>query len=364
MAYKIRVNLKHSPYTITIAKGAAKSVYAYVKQKDIGNFSVIITSRKVYSLYKKYIQHIFLKIPHTVVCLPNTERAKSKVWLFRILREVIKEDNIKRRIFICCLGGGVVGDIGALSASLYKRGVPYIQIPTTLLAQVDASIGGKTAIDLFGIKNIVGTFYQPKAVFIDTLFLETLPERELKQGISEAIKYGIIKDKGIFVSMRDNYNRVLNLNNDYMEKMIYRCAGIKAKIISADEREDKGIRTLLNFGHTTAHALESALNFTRISHGEAVALGMIQAAHLSKYMNFCSLKDVEDIESIIKLYGLPSKVSFDAGSLMMYLEHDKKFTKGKIRMVLIKGIGEALVKEDVPLRMVKKSLQHIAIAKS
>ncbi len=360
MSYRIKVNLKHSPYTITIAKGISKIIPAYIKRTDMGNFSVIITTKKVYSLYRKHIQRMFIKIPNTIIRLPDTEKSKSKTWLFHILKEMAKEDNIRRRMFVCCIGGGVTGDVGALSASLYKRGIPYIQVPTTLLAQVDSSIGGKTAIDLFGIKNIIGTFYHPKAVFIDTLFLETLPKKELKQGISEAIKYGIIKDKNIFISMQKNYNKIFNLDNDYMEKIVYKCASIKARIISIDEKEDKGIRTLLNFGHTTAHALEAALKFTKISHGEAVALGMIQAAYLSKYMNLCSPEDVGNIKSIIKLYGLPLKTSFNIKSLMNYLEHDKKFTKGKIRMVLISEIGKALVKNNIPKRIIKESMQHIA----
>jgi len=361
MAYKIRVYLKHSPYTITIAKGISKTVSTYVKRTNIGNFSVVITTKKVYSLYKRYIKDMFLKIPYTVLRLPDTEKSKSKTWLFRILKEILKNDSIRKRIFICCLGGGATGDIGALSASLYKRGIPYIQIPTTLLAQVDASIGGKTAIDLFGIKNIIGTFYQPKAVFIDTLFLKTLPKKELKQGISEAIKYGIIKDKNIFISMQKNHKKIFNLRNDYMERIIYKCAAIKAKIISTDEKENKGIRTILNFGHTTAHALEAALKLTKISHGEAVALGMIQAAYLSEYMGLCSEKDVENIKNTIGLYGLPLKIYFDINSIMNYLEHDKKFTKGKIRMVLISKIGKALVKDGIPKKIIEESMQHIAI---
>ena len=358
MAYNIKVNLKYSPYTITIARGIS-TISSYINHTGIGNFSVIITTGKVYSLYKKHIQRMFSGIPKIVICLPNTEKAKSKTWLFRILKEIAKEDRIERKIFICCIGGGVAGDIGALSASLYKRGTPYIQIPTTLLAQIDASIGGKTAIDSFGIKNIIGTFYQPRHVFINPLFLKTLPKRELKQGISEAIKYGIIKDKDMFVSMQENYKKVFNLDMNYMQKIIYKCAAIKAKIISIDEKEQKGIRTLLNFGHTTAHALESTLNFRKTPHGEAVALGMIQAAYLSKYMGLCPLDDVKNIENTINLYGLPLKMSFNVNKLMGYIQHDKKFTKGKIRMVLISKIGKALVKEDIPKRIIKESMQHI-----
>ncbi len=357
MGNRIKVKLKTSSYTIIVEKEVSKKISYYLKNIKVGNFCIVVTTKKIYSLYQKHLKKMFTYIPHRIFYAPEGEKAKSKDCLFNLLKLIIKEDKLKRKIFISSWGGGTIGDLSGLAASLYKRGIPYIQIPTTFLAQIDASIGGKTAIDFCGIKNIIGTFYQPQMVFVDPIFLTTLPEREFKQGISEMIKYGIIKDRNLFYSIKENRNKILGLDLDYLRKIIYKCAEIKAKIVEKDEKEKRGLRTILNFGHTFAHALESVLEFKRkISHGEAVAWGMIQAVRISRYLKLCSFKDVKEVEEIIKLYSLVMPFDFKIKPFIEYLMYDKKFKKGKIRLVLIKEIGKAIVKEGVALSIVKKSL--------
>ncbi len=362
MQYKIDIKIKDHPYQIIIEEGISKKTAFYIRKLNIGNFFFVVTTKKIYSLYNKYPKKIFSSFPYSIFYIPEGEKAKSKKYLFGILQSMIKESKPGRKLVVCSWGGGVVGDITGLAASLYKRGTPFIQIPTTLLSQVDASIGGKTAIDFGGIKNIIGTFYHPKIVLIDPIFLLTLPKKEIKQGIAEMIKYGVIKNKELFYSLKRNHYRLINLDIDYLVKVIYPCAKIKAKIVEKDEKEDKGLRTILNFGHTFAHALEATLGFKRrIPHGAAVAWGMIQAAKVSRLMGLCSSKEVKEIEEIINIYRLIKPATFNINSFLRYFMYDKKFKEGCIRLVLIDKIGNALVKDNVPLKIVKQSLQGIHI---
>jgi 3-dehydroquinate synthase len=259
------------------------------------------------------------------------------------------------------MGGGSITDLGGFVASIYKRGIPCIHIPTTLLGQIDASIGGKTAINLKEAKNILGTFYQPKAVFIDPIFLKTLTKREIKEGMAEAIKYGIIRDRNFFYFLKEYFNEILSLKLSFILKLIFICAKIKANIVEEDEKEKKGIRTVLNFGHTFAHALESTYQYKRIFHGEAVSVGMVFASYLSYLMKKCSFKEVEEIKETIRLFSLPTKIFFDYLTLYKSINYDKKFISGKIRMVLLKKIGEVEVVEELPSQMLIKSLKRFAL---
>jgi len=276
--------------------------------------------------------------------------------LLKVVEEIVKADGWGKRLFLICLGGGTVGDLGGFAASIYKRGIPYVQIPTTLLSQIDSSIGGKTAIDLNEAKNILGTFYQPRAVFIDPAFLTTLPASEIKQGLAEAIKYGAIKDKRLFYFLKNNHKEIKELKPSYVLRLILACAAIKAKIVEEDEKELKGLRTILNFGHTLAHALESTLAYKKITHGQAVSLGMLYATTLSYLMKKCSRHDLQEISQIIKIFSLLAKISFNPLTLYKSLSYDKKFISGKIRMVLLKKIGQVEVVDGIPLPKIKKTL--------
>jgi len=352
----IKVKLKKNPYSIYIAKGLLKKIPKQIKDLNIGNFGVIITTPRILRLYKATLKKTFSGKNYKIITVVDGEGAKSKKYLFSVINELVKTDELGRKIYVVCLGGGCVGDLGGFAASIYKRGIPYIQVPTTLLAQVDSSIGGKTAIDLPIAKNILGSFYQPKAVFIDPAFLSTLPKKELKQGLAEVVKYGIIRDKKFFSFLKNNYKQILKLQAASILKVITVCAKIKANVVEEDETEKKGIRTILNFGHTFAHALESSLKYTLLSHGEAVSLGMRFAAMLSCALDNCDPKEVGEIVRILKLFSLPTTTRFNCLTLYKSLLYDKKFISGKIRMVLLKRIGEVKVVEGLSTLKIKKIL--------
>jgi len=356
----ISVQLRKNSYKIHIGTNLLKEVPRCIKRLKLGNFGLVVTSPKILSLHRKRIKKVFGGKNYKITTVIDGEKAKSKEWLTKVIQEVVKADTLGRKIFIICLGGGTIGDLGGFAASIYKRGIPYIQIPTTLLGQIDSSIGGKTAIDLKEAKNILGTFYQPKAVFIDPTFLKTLSGQEMKQGLAEAIKYGVIKDKEFFNFLKKNHKKILKLNSACISKLISICVGIKAKIVASDEREKKGLRTILNFGHTLAHALESSLQYKKLSHGEAVSLGMLYAAYLSHVLKKCSEKEFIQIEEIIKLFSLPAKIKFNSLTLYKSLSYDKKFISGKIRMVLLRKIGRVEVVEEISPHNIKKTLKIFA----
>lgn len=356
----INVPLEGSPYKLYIGNSFISQIPYYAKKLNLGNFCVLITQGNILSLHKNRINSLLKSVPCAIIKVVDGEKAKSKKWVFYIIQEMIKKENIKRKIFIASLGGGVINDLGGFVASVYKRGVPCIHIPTTLLAQVDASIGGKTAINLDQAKNMVGTFYQPKAVFIDPKFLHTLDPRELTQGYAEIIKYAVIKDRHLFMYLSRYYSRISTLDAACIIHLIETCARIKAGIISKDEKELLGLRTLLNFGHTIGHGLESACKYTKqLTHGDAVALGMLAASLISFNLGICTNKDVEELYQLIQLYGLPTKLSFDPKKVLKSIMYDKKFVSNTIRMVLIEKIGKAVVYEKIPLKSIKNGLNYI-----
>jgi 3-dehydroquinate synthase len=353
----IKVNLRNNPYNIYLGKGAVSKVPGYVKKEKLGNFGIVITTSKIHSCHKNLINRSLRGKKHKIIYVPGSEKAKSKQCLFSVIRQILKADTLNRKLYLICLGGGTVGDLGGFIASIYKRGLPYVQVPTTLLAQIDSSIGGKTAIDLPEAKNILGTFYQPQAVFIDPVFLKTLPKKEFKQGLAEAIKYGLIKDAGFFKFLEKNQPKVIQLHPPTILKLISVCSRIKAKIVAADEQETKGLRTILNFGHTFAHALESSLKYKIIPHGQAVAFGMIYAALLSQDLKKCSKNTSQKIVKIIKLYNLFYPLKVDPLTLYRSLVYDKKFISGKIRMVLLRRIGKVEVAEGISPQKIKEILR-------
>jgi 3-dehydroquinate synthase len=352
----IEVKLKNNPYKVYIGNSYIKNIPTYLSRLNLGDFGIIITSRKIFNLYKKLIERTFRKNCFKVIILRDGEAAKSTDSFFAVINKIAKIDGLNKKIFVICLGGGTIGDIGGFVASIYKRGVPYVQIPTTLLAQIDSSIGGKTAINLPLAKNILGTFYQPKAVFIDRVFLNTLPLTELKQGLAEAIKYGVIKNPDFFYFLKNNHKKIIAKKPECMQKIIETSTKIKIDIVEKDEKETRGIRTILNFGHTFGHALESSLGYRNVSHGEAIALGMLYAAKLSFMLNYCDRKSANAVEEIIKSFSLYRKINYNHRTLYKAISYDKKFVSGKIRMVLLEKIGKVKVKEGLSSQNIKKAL--------
>lgn len=354
----IKVKLKKDSYNIIIGNNIVKQIPLQAMRLGIGNFAVIVTCRKVYALYGRLIKTIFSK-SCKVIIVPDGEKAKTKDNLFKVIDGLLEATTLNRKIYLVCLGGGTVGDLGGFAAAVYKRGIPYIQVPTTLLSQIDASIGGKTAIDLTAAKNILGSFYQPKAVFIDPIFLKTLGRQEINEGLAEAIKYGAIASLPLFNFLKNNIDNILNLDNKSLLKIISECVRIKARIVSVDEKEDKGIRTILNFGHTVAHALEASTRYGKLTHGQAVSLGMLVAVRLSYLLGYCKIDGVNSIREILKLFSLPTELKFDYESFIKAVKYDKKFITGNIRMVILEKIGKVKVVSGISLEKLMKSMEII-----
>ena len=358
---RISVNLKERSYDIFIGFNQFRSLGSLIKKLELGTHAVIITNPKIKKLYQTKLTSSLKKnnIKTTYIQVPDSEKSKSLKYLNSSISKIVKLD-LKTKLFIITLGGGVVGDLGGFIAAVYKRGVPYIQIPTSLLAQVDSSIGGKVAVDLPQGKNLVGAFYQPKMVFCDSSLLETLSLRQLKTGLAEIIKYGIIADKQLFKFLEHNYHKIFKLDKNALNYIITQSATIKAKVVSLDEREKKGIRTILNYGHTIGHAIETACGYeANYTHGEAISIGMVCAAEIAHRLKLCSLKTLGRIESMIAIAGLPIHIkNVSLSKIMKTYLHDKKFINGKNRFVLPVEIGKVEVHEDIPENLIKKVISE------
>jgi 3-dehydroquinate synthase len=264
-----------------------------------------------------------------------------------------------RKSALLALGGGVVGDVTGFIASTFMRSIPYIQIPTTLVAQVDSSIGGKTAIDLPEGKNLLGTFYQPKGVFIDVKFLDTLPEEELSSGLAEAIKYGVIDSVEVFNFLERNIDAIKERDRDLLEEMIGNACRIKKGIVEIDEKE-MGMRRVLNFGHTIGHAIEAESNFT-ISHGAAVSIGMVAAVRISEIMHGFPKRDGERIERLLESAGLSCRIpqTITTDGIMARLRADKKKEGDRINFVLLKKMGMPFINGGVPEAVLRETVEEM-----
>ena len=357
--YTVKVNLKKRNYSIIIGKGIIKYLGSHLKKLNLGSHAYIITNRPIQKMYGGLLNKILKKsgIAAQIKLVPDTEKSKSLEMVFEITKEMSRFHK-KKRVFIIAFGGGVIGDLSGFIASIYKRGIAYIQVPTTLLAQVDSSIGGKTAVDLSEGKNLIGSFYQPRLVFTDLAFLESLDSRQIRSALAEVIKYGIIKDRKLFDYLEKNYQDILSLKPSALEFIVRRCCEIKAKIVQADEREERGLRTILNFGHTLGHAIETAGNYNRYNHGEAVGLGMLLACDISQEMNMANQGVVGKIERLIKNVGLPAQIKGISKDAIIEAHYaDKKFTGGQNKFVLIKDITKIEIVKGIPLKVINKALQ-------
>lgn len=356
----IKINLKERSYDIVICGDMLKSIGGYIQQLNIGEAAYIITNNTIKNLYGGILDKILTASEFNLKfkTIPDSEKSKSLKTVFSIIED-LAEYSKHKRVFIIAFGGGVIGDIAGFTASIYKRGIPYIQIPTTLLAQIDSSIGGKTAVDLKQGKNLVGAFYQPKLVYSDINFLNSLPLRQLRSGLSEVIKYAIIKDPLMFKYLEENYPAILNKNKSAFDFIISRSCKIKAQIVQRDEREKKGIRTILNFGHTIGHAIETAGGYKKYTHGEAIAIGMLAASEISLIMKLINASLLKRIEELIKKIGLPVKIdnlSIEKIINAHYL--DKKFTGSENKFVLIEDIGKIRIEKNIPLKVIKEALKR------
>lgn len=360
MIRRIRLNLKERSYDICVGSGILTQLPKALMPLKMGKDAVIITHPKLARLYGNPLTQALQKEGYStkILNVPEGESSKSAACAMRLLEQIAAYD-VNKRIFVIALGGGVIGDLAGFVAAIYKRGVPYIQVPTTLLAQIDSAIGGKTAIDLKYGKNLVGAIYQPKLVWADTAVLKTLSARQIKNGLAEAIKYGVIKDPHLFKYIEMNHARFLAGDAKALVTMIASCVRIKATVVAADEMDATGIRAVLNFGHTVGHAIEAASRFGAYQHGEAIALGMRIAAQISVDLNMLSVNDCSRLNDLITRVGLPKNFSNVAlKDIMSLMMHDKKFVGKKNCFVLAKRIGQVELVTGVDLNLIKKATQE------
>ncbi len=353
----VKVDLGKNSYDILIGTDLAKQLEAFVRQAGFSQKAMLITDSNVGPLYADYVREILERAGKnvTVATIPAGEPSKSLQVAEELYTQAI-EAGLDRKSAIFALGGGVVGDLAGFIAATYMRGVPFVQIPTSLLAQVDSSVGGKVAVDHRLGKNLIGAFYQPKAVFIDLAMMKTLPPREIYTGLGEIVKYGIIYDPEFFRFLETHQADVLALEPTTAEHMIARSCEIKAAVVSEDEQEH-GLRRILNFGHTMAHAIEKETHYTRYNHGEAVAIGMAGAADISEALGLVSQADVKRVKTLISSLHLPL---YAEGCTVegMYPDifHDKKTIGGKVNWVLMTSIGTVTCRNDVPEDIVKAAM--------
>ena len=351
----LRVELDNRSYPIHIGSGVLTR--PEILKPHLGDSRVaVVTNETVGPLYLERLRPLLGDASPVTVVLPDGEQHKTVAVLTRVF-DALLESRCDRRTTIVALGGGVVGDIAGFAAACYQRGVPFIQVPTTLLAQVDSSVGGKTGVNHPLGKNMIGAFYQPRAVIIDTDTLRTLPHRELQAGLAEVIKYGLIRDAAFLGWLEQNLERLLARDADALAYAIERSCRHKADIVAADEKES-GVRATLNFGHTFGHAIETGVGYGQWLHGEAVAVGMVMAADLSRRLGWLAGADVERTEAIIARAGLPVRApaGVDIARLKELMAVDKKAQAGRVRFVLLKAIGEAVVTADVPVPLLDQTL--------
>ncbi|MCA9400340.1 MAG: 3-dehydroquinate synthase [Candidatus Omnitrophica bacterium] len=360
MVKTIDLNLDRNPYKILVGYDSLKDFGKHASQFKLSPHGIIITNPLIKRLYAGPLvkslesQNFQMKI----LTVPDGEKSKSAAEAFKLMGKVAAYD-IMRKPFIIALGGGVIGDLAGFIAATYRRGVPYFQVPTTLLAQVDSAIGGKTAIDLPVGKNLVGAFYQPKSVWSDTSVLKSLSKRQIRNGLAEVIKYGIIYDALFFRFLENNTQKILQMDKAAISKVVQRCSQIKAEVVLADEFETKDIRSILNFGHTVGHAIEACGKFKLYQHGEAIALGMRIATDISHQLKMLKSGDVERINGLITKIGLPRKIkSLKVSRILQLMNHDKKFESGQNKFVLARSIGKVVVKRNVPMDIIKNAVER------
>ncbi|MEC7833116.1 MAG: 3-dehydroquinate synthase [Pseudomonadota bacterium] len=352
---KILFKIKDDAVPVLIGSDILKKInyLNYIRNKDV----VIITNKTVANLYLKKVKNALKNFTVDSYVIPDGERFKNIETLKKIHNFLIKK-NYDRQLTIIALGGGVIGDLSGFASDTFLRGVDLIHIPTTLLAQVDSSIGGKTGINHKNGKNLIGSFKHPNAIIIDTSFLSTLPKKQFISGLAEVVKYGIISNKPFLKWLNKNCSRILNYNEKDLLKIVSVSAREKISIVKKDEKE-KNIRAFLNFGHTLGHAIESTKNYKGILHGEAISIGMVFAAAISVEKSTLTISDfnliTETIQNLNLPISLPKKVSIN--KIINHLNFDKKKKQGKNNFVLLKSIGKCFLTDRISPSFIKKMIQ-------
>lgn len=341
----LRVNLKENSYDIQIGAGLLHRAGELIRTVYPGKRAVLVSDIQIWKLHGKALIDSLTEVgiePQSVI-LPQGEQVKQLSNLEKLYTAFV-EAGLTRSDIVIAFGGGVIGDLAGFAAATYMRGIRYIQIPTTLLAQVDASVGGKTAVDLNEGKNLVGAFWQPKTVIMDTDVLTTLTGRDFSSGMAEVIKYGAIRSESLFERLESIADRTKLMNE--IEEIIYECCNIKRAVVEADER-DTGERMLLNFGHTFGHAVEKLGNFETFTHGESVAIGMMLAVRLGIDLGITDSEVLARMQNVISRFGLPTESDYTVSDMFDTMLHDKKNISDQINFILLRTIGESII-EPMP----------------
>ena len=355
----VRVPLRNRSYDIQIGTGLLARLGQECARLGLGKRCAIISDRNVAPLYASKAQRSLAKAGFVceLITIPAGETAKS-LHTVELCYNALAKLRLERSSFIVALGGGVVGDLAGFVAATYLRGVAFVQVPTTLLAQVDSSVGGKVGLNLKAGKNLVGAFYQPRLVLCDLDTLRSLPSREFRAGLAEVIKYGIIYDAGLFRRLERALPRLLEQASRSLAEVVARCCEIKADVVGQDETEG-GLRAILNFGHTIGHALEAISSYGKYLHGEAISIGQVAAAALSARLLGLPRPEVERIRKLFEQAGLPVQVrlsAFQRRRLTAAMRLDKKVSQGEIKFVLARRIGRVKFGQNVPMPLIDEAL--------
>lgn len=353
---KIRVELGERSYNIIIGSGLLKDIGEALGTFGFSSKVALISNPTVYGFYGKEVSAAIRASGHdlTEVLIPDGEEYKSLADTEKIYEALLKA-KLDRKSALIALGGGVIGDITGFAASTYMRGIDFIQVPTTLLAQVDSSVGGKTGVNHPLGKNMIGAFWQPRLVWIDTSTLGTLPRREFLSGLGEIIKYGVIWDENFFAYLETNRDKILKLDPTALTHVIKRSCEIKAEVVSKDERES-GLRAVLNYGHTIGHAIETITGYKKYLHGEAVAIGMHMEAKLSHQLGLIDNKAVTRIKVLIDSFELPSEIpdEIEMDDLIEKMQLDKKTVSGRMHFVLPETVGSVKIHSEITAEDIRK----------
>jgi 3-dehydroquinate synthase len=345
----LNVNLAENSYDIIIERGALASLGERCRAVGLKGVAAVITNPTVAALYGAVVKESLESSGYAVaqIEMPDGEEFKNSATLNQIYDDLLAA-GVDRSSFVVALGGGVVGDVAGYAAATWLRGIPFVQVPTTLLAQVDSSVGGKTGIDHPRGKNLIGAFYQPRLVLIDVDTLATLAQRQFRAGLGEVIKYGVVVDIHFFEYVEANCAAILAMESDHLIEIIHRCCQLKAQVVELDEKE-AGLRAILNYGHTLGHAFESISGYQGLVHGEAIAIGMVLAAKVSAAVGHCTPDDVVRLTAMLARCGLPVAVPhYDRRQLLHAIAADKKSKSGSITFICNQGIGMYAMSQHTP----------------
>jgi 3-dehydroquinate synthase len=357
MATTIRVALRERSYDIEIGHGSLSQSADFISSRLKCTRAVVITDDNVKTLHAEKVARSLADagIRAEILSVPAGESSKSVAQADRLWTDLVglKAD---RKTVVIAAGGGVIGDLAGFLAATYARGLPFIQIPTTLLAQVDSSVGGKVGINLPQAKNIVGAFWQPAGVLIDLDALSTLPDREYRSGLAEVVKYGVILDAKFFEYLEQHVNQLLARDTQGLEHIVARSCRLKADVVEQDEREETGLRAVLNYGHTFCHAIETVTGYGRFLHGEAVAIGMVCASRLAELLGRIDSRLTQRQVGLLAGLGLPTAIpGLDHDELLAAMQHDKKVENGRLRFVLPSRMGKVDIVSEVDPELVRQA---------